>query len=524
MRTTVQGPDGGYITVEHPEGATDGEILAFARENYKPTPVEIGVGGLPQAIKETLPNFNPLSKAAMGAYSAVDQAALRLKQLFGGGLTPQDEAAVVANRALLRESPAALAGNIGMNVFATKGIAPAGVAGSAVLGGAIGAAEPTLGEESALKNAASGALFGAGGNVAGRTLARLILPNAVGRAAPLLEEGIVPTPGQTLGGAAKRAEEGLTSVPLVGDAIRSGQRSAVEQFNRAAINRALAPIGKKLEGPVGHEAVAKAGDMVSQAYDDLLPKLRGVADQQFVDDLVGVRQLAQNLPKDRAAQFNNILKNEVVDKFTSSGLASGETIKAIESKLGGLVRRYGQSLDGDQRLLGDALREVQGSLREMVQRANPEHAGELAKVNLAYANLLRVENAAGRVGSGEGVFSPEALRGATRALDSSLRKRSFSRGEALMQDLARRGVDVLGNKVPDSGTPFRALMAAGPLGLGVGLASSPLGLLYTRAGRQTLATLLARRPEAAAPIASGARAVGRLAPAVGPSLRQLLPD
>lgn len=497
----------------------------FQKKNEAPPQqFNIGVAGLPQAIRETLPQFGPVSKALMGAYSTIDQHALRLKQAFGGGLSPQDEAAVIANRTILQESPAALAGNVAMNILGLGKVAPASLLGSMALGGALGAAEPVLEGESAAKNIAAGAAFGAAGNLAGRGISRVIKPKAVERAGGLIREGVTPTPGQALGGFAQRAEEGLTSVPVLGDAIRSGQRRAVEQFNRAAINRALTPIGKDIGKKVGREAVREAGEMVSQAYDDLLPKLKVVADPDFVTDIQGLRTLAQGMPTQRADQFANILKNEVLGKFTKQGRMHPETMKAVESKLGGLIRLYGKSQDADQRLLSDALKEAQAALRRMVERGNPNYAGELAKVNTAYANLLRVENAAGRVGSAEGVFSPEALRGATRAMDSSLRKRAFSQGRALMQDLAESGVDVLGKKVPDSGTPFRALMASGPLGVGTGVLASPLGLFYTPLGQQAVTGLLTRRPEFATPVAGAFRTMGRVSPLLGPSLLQSLPE
>lgn len=479
----------------------------------------IGIEGLPQAIKETLPNFNPLSQAAMGAYTAIDQPAMRLKQMFGGGLSPQDKAAIVANRAVLKESMPALTGNVLMTILGLSKVAPTSMAGGAALGAGLGAAEPTLEGESTAQNAAIGAAGGAAGQAAGKALARLVQPNAVARTATLRAEGVNPAPGQTLGGMAQRAEEGLTSVPILGDMIRSGQRSAVEDFNRAAINRALKPIGQKIKGPAGHDAVMKAGDTLSKAYDDLLPKLRVQADQSFVQEIGTVRGMAANMHPQRAQQFENILRNDVWRKFTPQGKMHPETMKEVESKLGEHIRNYGSSIDGDQRALADALTEVQSSIRRMVERGNPQYSGQLASINKGWANLVRVENAAGRAGSAEGVFSPEALRSAVRATDKSTRKRAFARGTALMQDLAESGVDVLGKKVPDSGTPFRSLMASGPVGLGLGAAASPLGLLYTQPGRQIATAVLARRPDAAAPLARGIRAIGGPAGAIaGPTV------
>ena len=78
------------------------------------------------------------------------------------------------------------------------------------------------------------------------------------------------------------------------------------------------------------------------------------------------------------------------------------------------------------------VRKTAGVFRQMVQRANPTEAKSLAALNSAYSKFLRVENAAGRIGAKEGVFSPEQLTGAVRQMDPSLRHRAFARGNAPM--------------------------------------------------------------------------------------------
>lgn len=403
------------------------------------------------------------------------------------------------------------------------------MASGAVTGASAGALQPTntdSGEfwsEKAKQTSLGGILGGLAPAVLGG-ISRVVKPNTSDDVAALMREGVTPTPGQILGGVAKRAEEGLTSVPLVGDTIKSAQRRSVEDLNRAAFNRVLSPIGKSLPkgAQAGRETVAKVGDMVTQAYDDLLPKLNIQADKQFADDIVGLRNLANNMPDPQARQFNNILKSDVLSKFEKSGKMMGETMKEVESKLGRYIRQYGKSENPDHRLMSDAFREAQSALRKMVERANPEYSGELQKVNKAYANLLRVENAAGRIGAKEGVFSPAQLKGATRAMDSSLRKRAFARGDALMQDLAESGENVLGATVPDSGTPFRALMSAGPLGLFSTLATAPAALPYTKTGQKALATILAKRPEIAGELAQLIRSLGPAASLSAPAAYGLL--
>lgn len=84
--TTVQGPDGGYITVEHPEGATDEEILAFARANYRPTPVKIGREGLGEAARQVGEEQSIGGKIGTGLGAGLQRLAHALDPLVGGAL------------------------------------------------------------------------------------------------------------------------------------------------------------------------------------------------------------------------------------------------------------------------------------------------------------------------------------------------------------------------------------------------------------------------------------------------------
>jgi len=203
--------------------------------------------------------------------------------------------------------------------------------------------------------------------------------------------------------------------------------------------------------------------MVGKSYDDLLPSLKIQADKGFSDDLAKVKSMAGSMHPARAKQFMNILKNDVLRKFESSGKMHPKTMKEVDSKLGSLASSGAKSIDLDQQQLGAAAREAQNALRRMVERGNPSHGTELKKVNQAFANLLRVEGASSRQGAKGGVFTPNQLEQATRALDSSLRKKQSGHGNALMQDLATAGDAGITNKLPDSGTTPGAVAATNGL-------------------------------------------------------------
>lgn len=403
----------------------------------------------------------------------------------------------------LMETGAGLTGNIIGNVAAalpTMAIPGAGtIAGSAALGGALGALQPTATGESTLGNIVTGAAFGGAGAAIPKGIARIVNPQAVQR----VQESVgTLTPGQALGGAWKTAEEKATSLPFAGPQIQKAQQASVESFNKGVLNKVLEPIGESVD-EIGHEGVKTAGDLISKSYQKLLPQLKIQADEPFMAQIQGVKDLAQSLPEDKAAQLTRILDQKVTGKFTDSGLMSGETMKQVDSELGRMIRGYKSSPNFDERQLGDALRETQSALRTMVERNNPDKAGQLSAINDAFAKFIRVERAASGVGTKEGVFTPAQLLSATKATDASLRKGQFARGGALLQDVASQAKQTIGAGYPDSGTAGRML---GALGAGGAYIANPLlalgeaGIAATYASpkvRNALVTLLAKRPDEA---------------------------
>jgi hypothetical protein len=411
------------------------------------------------------------------------------------------------------------------------------VASGAITGGASGGAQPVLDDkgnflEEKAKQTATGAAMGAIMPILMAAASRIVSPltsranqpaTEAGRRAAqvqtLQSEGVKLTPGEIAGNAAKRAEDAGTSIPLAGDVIKSSQMKSIESFNRAVVNRALSPIGKKAPGNlVGNELIEHVDDALSSAYDDVLSRMNNIqADQSFINELTTLQGMAKTYGGDVADQFDKILGTQVYNKFTPYGRISGEQMKQVESTLSRLARGYRGSQDFDKRQLGDAIMSVRESLRDMVARFHPAQASELQRINQGYANYAIIRDAAARTGSKEGVFSAAQLRAAVRAADKSVGKGSFAKGNALLQDLADAGVKVMGQSVPDSGTPYRgiaALLAGGgaaALGnpvAGAGLASIPL--IYSNTGKNVMAALLSARPAAAEPAANF---MLRLAPA-----------
>jgi hypothetical protein len=344
-------------------------------------------------------------------------------------------------------------------------------------------------------------------NAVTKPIASMISPKVAPEVKTLMGEGITPTTGQILGGGFKRIEEGLSSVPLIGDFIKNAQLRAVEDLNTAAFNRALKPIGKELPKDVtGREAVQFADDALGSAYQKLLPKMTVKADKTFSTELSNLKQAVDSGAINQTTKefFNKWIDNNVTNKFQGQGAITGETLKGIQENFRVKINELSASTLNDERVIAGALKEAQDQFRQLVTRSNPNYAKELNAINTGYANFKRVQNAASKLGAEEGIFSPAQLQNAVRAMDKSKDKARFAEGKALMQDLSESGKTVLGSKVPDSGTPYRTMAAilasggagvSGYPGIAAGLAASPI--MYSSGGQKMMAALLAKRPAGA---------------------------
>ncbi len=407
-----------------------------------------------------------------------------------------------------------------------------GVAGRAAAQGAIsGAMTPVTDTENFAGSKADqigiGALAGAGGGVVAQkgmnALSRLVSPRASTNpnVSLLTSEGVEPTIGQTLGGRWNAAEEKLQSLPIVGDMIARRRGEALRQFNTAAINRAAGKVGEAVEGS-GQSAIKEAGNLISDAYE------RGKAalghfqiDSQGANELSTLQSMAANLPQKEQGVFNRLWET-VQGEISPNGSILPEAFKRIDSKLGQEGARFSKSSDAYQQQLGDAITEFQRVMTENAKRANPDAARMLNDADAAWANLVRIEAAGKAAKNAEGVFTPAQLNSAIQQADSSVRGRAVARGNALMQDLGNAGQQVLGNKIPDSGTAGRLALGSGAVASGFINPAIPLGLvggaaMYSRPVQNALRYLLTARPAGANALASNLEAFApRLAPASVP--------
>lgn len=325
----------------------------------------------------------------------------------------------------------------------------------------------------------------------------------VSNARLLSREGVDLTPGQmvsevpVIGGMLRSLEEGASSIPFAGAPIAGARQQSVETFNRAAVNRALAPIGGKLPKKVqpGYDAVEYAQNALGEAYDAVLPRVTARLDETMYDDLGRIlNRSAEEMDEPKLRQLTNIVQNRVFRGIEEAdGVISGEQFKRIESELGALAREQQNALDPANKALGRAIEDVRGAVRDVIARQNPDEAQAIQNINRGYANLVRVEDAAGSSAAQAtgGVFSPVQLGAAAKR--GSTRSQS-ARGGALLQDLSAAGRDIIPSRVGDSGTATRGavtgLLAGAASGVPVaGAVAAPLiatSVLYSKPAQAAL--------------------------------------
>jgi len=427
------------------------------------------------------------AQAAYAAESPIENFGL---QLAGGLLTPG----------------LGMAGNyISGATGAARGVRAAQVGAGYGAASGLGYGTGNVGER--LDDAAIGGLVGAGtGYLGQRGVDRLTRgaanPGRVSNARLLSREGVDLTPGQmaaeipVVGNVLRSIEEGASSIPFVGSPIAGARQQSVETFNRAAINRALEPLGEKLPKNVraGYDAVGHAQTRVSQAYDRALDGVSLRPDEALYDDLgSAINSAVENAGVTGGRRVTRDISERVFRVLQDfDDPITGQQFKALESEFGTLAANAMESTDGATRAVGRAYQAVQSGLRDNLARQNPRAAEEIKKANSAYARLMRVESAAASSVSqaDDGVFSPTQLGRAVSQMGS---RRPSARGDALMQDLAVAGRNIIPSRVGDSGTATRGAItglvaggAGGAINPALGIPVIATSLAYSRPAQAAL--------------------------------------
>jgi len=432
------------------------------------------------------------------AMNAAEEAAYQ-QQRQSQGETGFDISRTVGNVV----SPA----NIVAGVRAAQGARAlgAGIGTQAAVSGATQGAmqpvnEPTGFAEEKATQIGLGAVAGKVGEAAVSATGKVLNPLASKAELTMRDLGITPTPGQTLGGVYKKAEDFAQNLPLIGGQIRNAREKVLFDFNKGVINKALDKVGDKLpENVVGRDAVAYAAEQVSNKYDEVLGKMNFNLDFKTTSGILNALNKA-NLPS--AAQreeATNVLNNIALNKFSGKTLTGAE-YKSIESDLAKEVVKYKNSQSASDRNIGDALDGVLKNFKTELYQQNQRYTPQLRRVDSAYGDLKVMERAAANTGAENGVFTPKQYSLAVKQSDITRQKSSFARGTARGQELSEAALKTIGQDVSST---LEGRLAIGSLG-GIAALSKPIvsipaiagaSALYSPMGIRAADVALRQRPE-----------------------------
>ena len=345
----------------------------------------------------------------------------------------------------------------------------------------------------------------------------------------LMDAGIRLTPGQMAGGLAKRIEDNLQSYPFVGQMIRDARERSINDFQIAAANEALAPIGKKVGTSVnpGPDLIQNVEDQIGAEYNRIHPNVSLSLDQGLVGDVASIMQQARTrLPDQEYNQLSAIIADQVNGKISRAGGATpGNVVQSMTSELSNEIKGYRRDQSYDKRKLSGYLSDTRQAIRDALARQNPSQAPDLLKANEAWMMYAKLRDAAGRSGR-TGEFSPTQLELAAKRGETAGTK---AKGTAPLQEIAAAAKEIIPTKVPDSGTPERAALmnvisgigshglAYGVLGPHVFAPAAGIALAYNPAGQAVIRKAMTVRPPGADMVADIVR---KYAPAVSTRLSE----
>ena len=532
----IKAPNGKTYHIDGPAGASDADVQSEVMRQFP--------DAAPPSPPKAKPDTSRLQGFLLGATKALDNASDLAVKIPGvrvadswldSKLGLPNQAELVARHEIRRQNNARpgyqALGNIGgtLPTLALRG-------GAAIQGAATGALlSDKKGVGGRLFDAGVGAASGAIGKGA-LDAAGYALKPVVSKGAQLLRQAGVPlTLGQLASGgkgllarATSSIEEGMTSIPFLGDAVTAARDRGVVAFNRSRLSKALAAgTGKALPEDMvpGKAAIAHVGDRLSEGFESVVPNLSAAADPKFLAGAANVkREYFQTLPPALQQTFSAVLQAAVANK-SNGGKISGKALQTAERIIKQKADRYSGSAVASEQELGAALKEIHTQFYDWMIRQNPKYAKSLQGLRAGWAELATIEKAAGGQGNHTGLFTPKGYAAAARAADTSVRKRATTRGTARDQETIDAAGTMLSNTLPDSGTAKRGMIGLGVLAGGAKVVNPALAVpaammaSYTKTGQRALNSFVFKtRPKSVQQAGELLKLLGKGAPLVVPPL------
>jgi len=445
---------------------------------------------------------NALMRGARGAGASLQNDLYGLKEL-AFDLTPENQKTIAANKQFLKEDTAGKVGGFGADVaaFALPGgyalksaralpaamklakafplLAP--LAGNAALDAGLSAAYSTDDRSDA---ALAGGLGSAGGQLAlrglGRALGGVFTPSDAARR--LMDRGIQPTVGQSVGGLANRTEQAIAGIPIVGgpinrartrtneEVLREGARLSDRNIDLYRGNPGIVDLPKNV---TGDELLKVVNSNADALYDNVLARIGNI---NMSNSLQGLSILAKKESAARSIKdpsLQTFIDETIAPALSRSGTMDGFTWKRIDSQLGQNAATYSTSSAASDRQLGAVYKELREWWRGDLQDKVPIHLSEqLKSADAAWREAIPLERAAAtaRASRRGGLPTGDELMASTKVGDRSPLDRNQRYDPNEMEALAKDASEATGNTLGDSGTALRSAAMLGVSGAGAGLA------------------------------------------------------
>lgn len=372
-------------------------------------------------------------------------------------------------------------------------LAPRLLASDAIYGGAAGYGN----SDGSLGGTVKGALEGVVGGGIGRGALRGVGTTMRGVTNPdvqlLRDRGVPLTVGQMAGGRLARREDRLAGYAGVGDNINDLRRGGLREFNRAAFQEGLEPIGQVGAGNIAEQGIDEARQSVSGAYRQALSGVQATADPQFIAETQQALARGSAIPR-TGQEFQHVVNTRVAPMFNAgNGSITGPQMQDALQGIRGAD--FGSDAMGHD--AAAALGGVEDAITGLVQRQAPDVMPQYEAANRAYRNTSILADAVGRGMNTEGVFTPAQLGMAARANATKYQgKMGAASTNRPFYDLQRAAQNVLPSKVPDSGTAGRIQAGKGIFGAAQNMARSAVNApLYSEATQPLIAQMLLERPD-----------------------------
>lgn len=473
----VEIPGGRVLEIEGPEGATDDQLIAVAKEHLQGVRAnaaeQVASDPITRGAKGFAAELPFMQQLVAGYGSAMPNLARGIGQRLGlVGQKSVDEARRLD--APLMSTGGGILGNIlgSAAAFAPTAAIPGAntYTGAALIGAGLGAAAPTTTGESVLTNVALGGAAGLGGQALGRAVGRLIRPvasklddatSALAQGAK--REGIPLTAGQATGSRPLQYTESVfENLPLTSGPQLAGREAQQRAFTQAVLRRAGMTGGSVDAGSMIAQKSALGGTLGDIAKRGSVNFNAGV-----VSDLADiVDDAAKHLPPDAVTKITNTV-DKILSQVDDAGRMSGTNYQGWREPLRALAKK------------GDETSRYFSKIRSALDSAfKSQLAGDdaqlFAETSRKYANLKTIIDAMGGPGNAPatGQIAPAQL---TAAVGRSVGREGRALGRSDLGELGRVGQVFVRDSLPNSGTAQRQLIqglltTGGGAGLGSGAA------------------------------------------------------